>query len=115
MKPEYQNWHVETATSSRTDDIEYFIRRDGDSVAVASDIINPETEQPSKEIADLLCAAPDLLAALNDMLSILDDAGAEDEETWQPGQRWIFTEDKISAKNRITSARAAIAKAEGKA
>jgi hypothetical protein len=64
MKPEYQNWQVETATSSRSEDIEYFIRRDGDSVAVASDIINPETEQPSKEIADLLCAAPDLLEVL---------------------------------------------------
>lgn len=68
-----------------------------------------------KERACLIAAAPDLLEALNDMLSILDDAGTEDEETWQPGQRWIFTEDKISAKNRITSARAARAKAEGKA
>lgn len=69
MKPEYQNWQVETATSSRSDEIEYFIRRDGDSVAVASDIINPETEQPSKEIADMLCAAPDLLAALKAALA----------------------------------------------
>jgi hypothetical protein len=69
MKPEYQNWQVETATSSRSEDIEYFIRRDGDSVAVASDIINPETEQPSKEIADLLCAAPDLLEVLKAALA----------------------------------------------
>ncbi len=99
MKPEYQNWQVETATSSRSEDIEYFIRRDGDSVAVASDIINPETEQPSKEIADLLCAAPDLLAALKAMVSVY--AG----QVQNDGSYTVID----------VSARTAIAKAEGKA
>lgn len=93
MKPEYQNWQVETATSSRSDEIEYFIRRDGDSAAVASDIINPETEQPSKEIADMLCAAPDLLAALK---------AIEGCNVWLPF-------------GLLAQTRAAIAKAEGKA
>ena len=85
--------------------------QDGAPIAYVCD---DYSDTPSPD-ARLIAAAPDLLAALNDMLSILDDAGTEDEETWQPGQRWIFTEDKISAKNRITSARAAVAKAEGKA
>jgi hypothetical protein len=99
MNTEHQNWQVETATSSRSEDIEYFIRRDGDSVAVASDIINPETEQPSKEIADLLCAAPDLLEALKAMVSVY--AG----QVQNDGSYTVID----------ASARTAIAKAEGKA
>ncbi len=93
MNTEHQNWQVETATSSRSEDIEYFIRRDGDSVAVASDIINPETEQPSKEIADLLCAAPELLEALGAIVAF----------------------DTPLPCGLLQQARAAIAKAEGKA
>lgn len=70
MNTEHKNWQVETATSGNEAYIEYFIRRDGDDVAIASDIINPETKQPSKEIADLLCAAPDLLRALQRMVFV---------------------------------------------
>lgn len=112
MNTEYQNWQVETATSSRSEDIEYFIRRDGDSVAVASDIINPETEQPSKEIADLLCAAPDLLAALKSTWKILDAAGLTNLATGvQTGSiAWY-----CKASDAEQQSRAAIAKAEGKA
>lgn len=102
MKPEYQNWQVETATSSRSDEIEYFIRRDGDSVAVASDIINPETEQPSKEIADMLCAAPDLLAALKGFVLAFE----------LTGKRLVSLSGKPTTYDKAV---AAIAKAEGKA
>lgn len=63
--------------------------------------------------ARLAAAAPELLEALKDMIGLLNDAGREDEDQWQPGQSWIFTEDKIAAKNRIKAARAVIAKAEG--
>jgi hypothetical protein len=43
---------------------EWFVRRDGDAVAIASDITDPETGQPSEANAVLLAAAPELLDAL---------------------------------------------------
>lgn len=55
-----------------------------------------------------------LLESLKDAVALLDYAGQEDEETWQPGQPWIFREDKLSAKKRLESLREAIAKAEGR-
>lgn len=44
--------------------IEYFVRRDGDSVSIAADIVDPDTCNPSEANARLIAAAPDLLAAL---------------------------------------------------
>lgn len=43
---------------------EYFVRRPGDDVAIAADIIDPDIGEPSKTNAELIAAAPDLLAAL---------------------------------------------------
>lgn len=43
---------------------EWFIHRDGGIVAIASDIRDPLTGLPSKEIARQLAAAPELLDAL---------------------------------------------------
>lgn len=108
MNTEHQNWQVETATSSRSEDIEYFIRRDGDSVAVASDIINPETEQPSKEIADLLCAAPELLEALEAMVKRIEYYSAIPESERPTIEQWEYTEGSTE----MDKARAAIAKAK---
>ena len=48
--------------------VEHFVRRDGDAVAIASDITDPETRQPSEANALLIAAAPDLLEALKDAL-----------------------------------------------
>lgn len=55
-------WEVATAiVGGRV--MEHFIRRPGDDTAIASDIIDPETDQPSAANARLIAAAPDLLAA----------------------------------------------------
>jgi hypothetical protein len=44
--------------------IEYFVRRYGDDVAIAADIVNPDTGTPSEANARLIAAAPELLEAL---------------------------------------------------
>lgn len=41
--------------------IEYFVRRDGDSVSIAADIVDPDTCNPSEANARLIAAAPELL------------------------------------------------------
>ena len=45
------------------------------------------------------------LEAANDLLN---RAGREDGTTWEPGQNWIFWEDKTAAKNTMQSIRAAL-------
>jgi hypothetical protein len=66
----------------------------------------------TQEIKQLNQTNAELREALEDALSLLNDAGREDGDTWQPGQSWIFAEDKIEAKNKIECIRAAIAKAK---
>lgn len=55
-----------------------------------------------------------LLEALKDAEDLLNFAGDESETTWQPGQYWIFADDKRDAKRRLERIRGAIAKAEGR-
>ena len=55
--------------------VEYFVRRDGDNVSIAADIVDPEKCVPSEANARLIAAAPDLLGAL---LMVLDDPQALD-------------------------------------
>ena len=43
---------------------EWFVRRPNDDMAIAADIIDPETGEPSETNARLIAAAPELLAAL---------------------------------------------------
>lgn len=64
-------WEVATAIVAR-EVVEYFIRRPGDDIAIASDIIDPETERPSAAIAALIAAAPRLLAACVELLRLVD-------------------------------------------
>lgn len=49
--------------------IEYFVRRYGDSVSIAADIVDPDTCNPSEANARLIAAAPDLLEAAVDLVS----------------------------------------------
>ena len=42
---------------------EYFVRRPEDDVAIASEVLDPDTCKPSEANARLIAAAPDLLAA----------------------------------------------------
>ncbi len=52
---------------------EYFVRRPGDDVAIASDIIDPANDDaPSEANARLIAAAPDLLEALEGIMSAFD-------------------------------------------
>lgn len=48
--------------------LEYFVRRDGDDIAIAADIADPVTGSPSEANARLIAAAPDLLEALQGLL-----------------------------------------------
>ena len=66
----------------------------------------------TQEIRQLKQTNAELLDALEESLSLLNDAGREHDDTWQPGQSWIFAEDKIEAKNKIERIREAIAKAK---
>jgi hypothetical protein len=58
---------------------EYFVRRPGDNVSIAADIIDPATGEPSEEYALLIAAAPMLLEALQDCREALRRAGADGE------------------------------------
>ena len=51
---------------------EWFVRRPGDDVAIAADVIDPETGTPSEANARLIAAAPDLLVALQAVVSVAD-------------------------------------------
>ena len=71
MKHTPGKWQVETAATSRdgkTVITEYFVRRDGDSMAIANDITDPDTETMSEANARLIAAAPDMLAALEHVI-----------------------------------------------
>jgi hypothetical protein len=53
--------------------VEYFVRRDGDNVSIAADIVDPEKCVPSEANARLIAAAPDLLEALENIADIVAD------------------------------------------
>lgn len=74
--------------------VEYFVRVDGDDIAIASIVLDPATGQPSEANARLIAAAPELLEALIDLLH--QAKLSEDEGGWD-----------------FEQARAAIAKATG--
>jgi co-chaperonin GroES (HSP10) len=92
-------WEVSHAGSYRDDEVqasfvidEYFVRQPESDTAIASDILNPDTGEPSEANARLIAAAPEMLDALERVLQ-LQISESDDE---------IFAE-----------VRAAIAKAKG--
>lgn len=76
----------------------YFVKRDGDNVSIAADIVDPITCKPSEANARLIAAAPELLEALQAIVKSLADQ--DDEGIIEHAQQMI-------------DARAAIAKARG--
>lgn len=76
--------------------LEYFVRRDGDDMAIAADIVDPATGNPSEANARLIAAAPDLLAALQGLLKGIFDGP-----------------DEANAAMLIAKARDAVSKAMG--
>ena len=63
---------------------EYFVRRPEDDVAIASEVLDPDTCKPSEANARLIAAAPDLLAACQEFLAaerIADEFGIDDNRT----------------------------------
>ena len=58
----------------------------------------------------------ELARELRDMLQLASDliesAGREDGNTWEPGQSWIFWEDKCAAKNDVEAIRQMLTKAK---
>jgi hypothetical protein len=74
-KHTYGDWQAERGESGGY--AEWFIRRDGDAVAIASDITDPETGQPSEANAQLIAAAPELLEEL-EAIANTDLTGADD-------------------------------------
>lgn len=87
-------WRVNTAGTGKNgviviDEIYVYAPGDNDDVAIASDIIDPATSEPSIANARLISAAPDLLETLQAIVN-----------------------DGLST-SRIAAAKAAIAKATG--
>ena len=66
--------------------VEYFVRRDGDSVAIASDIVDPDTGVRSAENARLIAAAPELLAALQ---VLVENGGIGSEQMFRDARAAI--------------------------
>ena len=61
-----------------------------------------EERELARELRDMLQLASDLL----------ESAGREDGTTWEPGQSWIFWEDKCAAKNDVEAIRQMLTKAK---
>ena len=61
-----------------------------------------EARELARELRDALQRASDLL----------ERAGIEQGTTWEPGQSWIFREDKCRAKNDVQQIRGTLTKAK---
>ena len=72
-----------TGKDGKTTITEYFVRRDGDSMAIANDITDPETELPSESNARLIAAAPELLEACKSLCSVFVCECENNEEITQ--------------------------------
>lgn len=103
-------WEVAEAGSwkdGKRTSMEYFVRRPGDDVAIASDIIDPANDDaPSEVNARLIAAAPELLEALEQLLNQFDSEIHNEYDGTE------MLNDRLSEANH---ARTAITKAKGDA
>jgi hypothetical protein len=69
-----------------------------------------------KRLAQERDEARELARELRDKLQLasglLERAGRENATTWEPGQSWIFWEDKCAAKNDVEAIRQMLTKAK---
>jgi hypothetical protein len=93
---------------------EHFVRRPGDDVAIAADVIDPESGAPSEANARLIAAAPALLEALQAVIASRDNNVYQREsfETSEHGSYWAPSASMVDSE-AIAKARAAIASATG--
>lgn len=82
------DWDADFASAMRNGSpavVEYFVRRDGDDISIAADIVNPSSGTPSSVNANYIAAcSPDAIRALLDRL---DAAEAENERLWKDAER----------------------------
>jgi hypothetical protein len=94
-------WEVgEGRTYGHRPTLEYFVRRPGDDVAICSDVLDPDGDNPpSLANAHLIAAAPELLSSLKTAYHIASLSNRDTDEVWAAAKKQIL---------------ATIAKAEGK-
>lgn len=101
--------HAQMRLDGRVTVPEIFVRRPGDDVAIASDVIDPATELPSEANARLIAAAPDLYEALKAL-----DGLAHSEPCQRSSSLDCVCDYGARAGAAWTIARAALSKAEGR-
>jgi hypothetical protein len=97
------DWHAEYSAEV-VGYAEWLVIRDGCKHAIAQDILDPETGQPSEANARLIAAAPGLFEALKEILA---DEMSSHKAVYEFGG--FVLPDELR-----NQARAAIAKAEGR-
>jgi hypothetical protein len=78
--PTCGEWEADFASAMRNGEhvvVEYFVRRDGEDISIAADIVDPETGLPSEANARFIAACNP--AALRALLDQLKAAEAENE------------------------------------
>ena len=79
-------------------------------LATKVSIVVAQREAKQEELEAMREAIKEAHAALAKASDLLSRAGIEQGTTWEPGQSWIFWEDKCSAKNDVESVRNALTK-----
>lgn len=105
---EASSWNKGERTS-----LEYFVRLPGDDIAIASDVIDPKTQEPSEANARLIATAPELLALLEGCLPTLDDERERAKLNYKESGDLRYLDVASAFGRQSDAARAIIAKAKG--
>lgn len=85
--PTSGEWDADFASAMRNGApavVEYFVRRDGEDISIAADIVDPETGLPSQANADYIAACnPTALRTMLDRLKDIEQNGAQ-AVRWAP-------------------------------